>query len=739
MSDYYVKLPPSGGGAGGVTSLNNQTGALTLLAGSNITITPGSGTLTISAQEPAIVSINGDTTAAQLLVTGTSGTDFTINTVAGTTTFAIPSASATARGLVTTGTQTFAGNKTFTGSISASNFSGSSSGTNTGDVTIGTANGLSIVGQVLSLGLSSTSTTGALSSTDWNTFNNKQSTLTLGNLTDAGTDGIVITGGTGAVVGSGTSIAQHVADTTHNGYLSSTDWNTFNGKQAAGNYITALTGDVTATGPGSVAATIAIGAVTDAKSSLSNKPAVALVATTNQTLSGFPVIDGVTPADGTMILLSAQSTGSENGPWVAHSGAWTRPTWYPSGGTTQAFQFITTFIRLGTTYQGSTWRQTAAGPITIDTTSTTWVVTPLALNSTTVATGFIPATLLPFTSLYIFGDGSDGNVTISSGTTTLTRDMYYNNLTMSGTGILNPASFKIFVKGTLDISAAAAGAIARVGNNASNAGSTGTGGNSGTNLVPGTLGSSGNSTNGSAGSATNGTNGSSGNGQSGGTNGGGGGLTGAGGTGTGGTAGAAGGGRPPALPNPIRRFDNSLVYGTMQIIGGVSGGGGGGGSGDGAVSGAGGGGGASGGGVLFISANIINRGASTPAATITVDGGTGGNGGTPASGNAGGGGGGAGGGGGWIYISYITLTGTTATNALSASGGAGGKGGNGSGTATGGGGSGSGAQGRITLIDLSVGTIAESVGATNTYNAGSANSGGTGGNGGASTTFRVSL
>jgi hypothetical protein len=106
---------------------------------------------------------------------------------------------------------------------------------------------------------------GYLSSTDWNTFNNKQSALTFGNLTDAGTDGIVITGGTGAVIGTGTSISQHVADSTHNGYLSSTDWSTFNNKQPAGSYITALTGDVTATGPGSVAATIANNAVTNAK------------------------------------------------------------------------------------------------------------------------------------------------------------------------------------------------------------------------------------------------------------------------------------------------------------------------------------------------------------------------------------------------------------------------------------------------------------------------------------------
>lgn len=86
-----------------------------------------------------------------------------------------------------------------------------------------------------------------------------------GDLTDVGTDGIVVTGGTAAVWGSGTSLAQHVADATHNGYLSSTDWSTFNSKQAAGNYITALTGDVTAAGPGSVAATIALNAVTNAK------------------------------------------------------------------------------------------------------------------------------------------------------------------------------------------------------------------------------------------------------------------------------------------------------------------------------------------------------------------------------------------------------------------------------------------------------------------------------------------
>jgi hypothetical protein len=80
-------------------------------------------------------------------------------------------------------------------------------------------------------------------------------TLTQGNLTDVGTDGITITGGTNAVWGSGTSISQHVADATHNGYLSSTDFVAFSSSSGAA--ISSLTGDGTATGPGAAAFTLA--------------------------------------------------------------------------------------------------------------------------------------------------------------------------------------------------------------------------------------------------------------------------------------------------------------------------------------------------------------------------------------------------------------------------------------------------------------------------------------------------
>lgn len=69
----------------------------------------------------------------------------------------------------------------------------------------------------LSINKATSSADGYLSSTDWSTFNNKQSALTF-------SSPLVNTSGT-------VSISK--ADTTTDGYLSSTDWNTFNGKQAA--------------------------------------------------------------------------------------------------------------------------------------------------------------------------------------------------------------------------------------------------------------------------------------------------------------------------------------------------------------------------------------------------------------------------------------------------------------------------------------------------------------------------
>ena len=68
------------------------------------------------------------------------------------------------------------------------------------------------------------------------------SAVSTGNLTESTSSVLTITGGTGAVVGAGTSIQVKQASSSQSGFLSSTDWSTFNSKQNA------LTNPVTGTG-----------------------------------------------------------------------------------------------------------------------------------------------------------------------------------------------------------------------------------------------------------------------------------------------------------------------------------------------------------------------------------------------------------------------------------------------------------------------------------------------------------
>ena len=95
-----------------------------------------------------------------------------------------------------------------------------------------------------SIQVANTGQSGYLTNPDWNTFNNKQAALSFGNLTETSSSVLTIAGGTGAVIGSGTTIAVKQSSGTQSGYLSSTDWTTFNSKQAQING----TGFVKATG-----------------------------------------------------------------------------------------------------------------------------------------------------------------------------------------------------------------------------------------------------------------------------------------------------------------------------------------------------------------------------------------------------------------------------------------------------------------------------------------------------------
>jgi len=78
--------------------------------------TSGSG-LTWAIDSGGIASLNGISAVTQLFETGTSGAFFNISSVGSSHTFNIPIAGSGSTGLVSTGSQTFAGQKTFTSAI----------------------------------------------------------------------------------------------------------------------------------------------------------------------------------------------------------------------------------------------------------------------------------------------------------------------------------------------------------------------------------------------------------------------------------------------------------------------------------------------------------------------------------------------------------------------------------------------------------------------------------------------
>jgi hypothetical protein len=253
----------------------------------------------------------------------------------------------------------------------------------------------------------------------------------------------------------------------------------------------------------------------------------------------------------------------------------------------------------------------------------------------------------------VFGDGSDGVVTLGAGTTTLTRDMYYDSLTVPNGSTLATNGNRVFVRDLLTFASggiiSADGGAGLAGNGSGRTGGPAAPGNSvgagaaGGASTPGAAGTAGSSATVAAG----------GNGGAGGAS-----------NDTGSDASEAGGagGTVTApvfgwrhLPSVLGRLDDGNA-----LRGGAGGGGGGGGdTGDG-------GSGGGGGGVCVVAAYRVVL---TGAGCIRANGGVGGQGytGPDALGNGGGGGGGGG-------VVILIRRGRSGSGTLVASGGAGGAG-----------------------------------------------------------------
>jgi hypothetical protein len=179
-------------------------------------ILPGSG-LAITG----LASLNLLTSNAQTLVTGTSGVDFNILSIGSVHTFNIPDASTTARGLITTGSQTLLGSKTFASGVAITSISGSAS-TSTGALIVSGGVGIgqtlftspsyasSVSGVVLNNGVITSGTwsgsiiTGFYGGTGYNSYTKGDILVGAGNTfikLNVGTDNYVLTASSSSATG----------------------------------------------------------------------------------------------------------------------------------------------------------------------------------------------------------------------------------------------------------------------------------------------------------------------------------------------------------------------------------------------------------------------------------------------------------------------------------------------------------------------------------------------------------
>lgn len=410
----------------------------------------------ITTFSTGINTINGLTKQVQFLTTGTSGTDFNINSTNSTHTFNIPTASATNRGALSSTDWTTFNNKVSTSrqlTINGTAFDLSadrswnvgtvtSVGLNTGsagtDINV-SGSPVNVSGNItLNIPTASATNRGALSAADWAIFNAKQNALTLtttgnsgastlvgatlnvpeytlsglggvpttrtltingtaldlsanrswsvGTVTSVGltsaTSGVTISDSPVTVSGT-IGIAIATANGSQQGLLSSTDWTTFNNKQntlsltttgtsgaatlvgatlnvpqyqAQGNYITSLTGEATASGPGAASVTLSTTAVTGKLLTGLNLSGGGTIAATDSILQAFGKVQNQISAMVGGVMYQGTWNASTNTPTLTSS-VGTKGNYYivDVSGTTNLNGITDWRVGDWAIFNGSTW------------------------------------------------------------------------------------------------------------------------------------------------------------------------------------------------------------------------------------------------------------------------------------------------------------------------------------------------------------------------------------------------
>ena len=393
-----------------------------------------------------------------------------------------------------------------------------------------------------------------------------------------------------------------------------------------------------------------------------------------QTIATDSLLGRDTAGTGTLETISLNSTLVMNGSQVLGRAAISGDVTIAAGANTSTVTDLTiTSEQQGSIlyFNGSNWVQLAPN-------TDGYVLTTHSTSANpTWATVSVTQSFLSF-----FGSGVDGNLTASAGVTTLSRDTYYDQVTLTGTAQINCNGWSLFMRKfdasnapTRAIYAAGADGIAGTTQGAIYSrktfsilgGSGGIGGQGGTAGAVNSNGNAGNQPAAFTEPAMGGVGGAGGNG----------------GNGNGGKTGGIGGERRDPT-NSVRSLALSPIAPVMAstngtsfqvLVGGVGGGGGGGGAGANASnSGGDGRGGGGPGGVIEVWIGELVTGASTPAVLIDSYGGACGTAaGTPSGGGGSGGGGGGGGGATRVFIGK--RTGSVINNLVCATGGTGGPGG----------------------------------------------------------------